>query len=432
MRNESTSFDVVVIGGGPGGASVATHLARLTGGALRIAVVERERFPRFRVGESLLPTCMLQFERLGVLDRIRAHGFQAKFGVSFHDQESGNEHSFFFRAGRPWPHETLDVARDAMDQILLEHAAAQPGVTLFQPASVEEVDLEAERVTVTVARGDNEAGRTRLSAGFLVDASGRDTFLASRLGTRQPMPGLGKVALFAYFRGAPRWEGRAEGNVRIYIFPDGWFWWIPLADDQTSVGCVMHGRVARERRGSVTDLLEEMIARCTLVRDGLRGAERVTPVYSAANFSYRVRPAAGDRHVCVGDAFTFVDPIFSAGVFVALESGELAAREIASAFREDRFAAERFADYELRLDRGLRPFCRMIEAYYDPSFLELFLQPKPMLGMVDAVTGVLAGGAFCEMPLGMRLSLEAFFAFVKLNRWRRRRSGRAIESRLEW
>jgi 2-polyprenyl-6-methoxyphenol hydroxylase-like FAD-dependent oxidoreductase len=391
--------------------------------------VEREPFPRFHIGESLLPANLAVLDRLGALDRVLAHGFLTKYGASFHDQESGREYTFYFHEGKPWPHYSFEVPRADFDQLLLEHAAGQPRVTLLQPASLEQVDFDPAGVVARLAHG---GGGREIRARFLVDATGRSAFLASRYGRRRPVPGLGKVAIFAHFKGARRWTGRAEGNIRIYIFEDGWFWWIPFAGDLTSVGCVLHARTVQGREGSPPELFDSMIRRCRRVQEGLRTAERMTPVHTAANFSYVVEPAIGDRFLCVGDAAAFVDPIFSTGVFVAMQSAELAAAAILEAFRLNRFEAAHFAGYERTLRRGLEPFLRFIRLYYDPSFLEVFLTPRETAGMLDAVTGILAGGAFESMPLRMRLSLGLFFTAVRMTRWTRCRQGRPVESRLEW
>lgn len=418
--------DVLVIGGGPAGSTTATCLAQ---GGLRVALVEREAFPRFHVGESLLPANIPLLERLGVLDRVKAAGFITKYGAYIHDQESDLNYTFTFREGKPWPPWAYEVPRADFDRVLLEHAAAQPGVTVLQPASVEKADFDADGVSVEVADAD---GPRPLRARFLVDASGRDGFLASRHGRRQRIPGLGKVALFAHFRGARRWPGREEGNIRLYVFEDGWFWYIPFAGDVTSVGCVLHGRAVSARDGDIEALYDRMVERCHAVAENLKDAERITPVHSAANFSYQAEPVVGDRFLCVGDSVVFIDPIFSTGVFVAMQSAELAAGEILRAFGEDRFHVGRFGAYIRRVRRGLKPFTRFINRYYEPAFLEVLLRPRESFGVLDSVTGLLAGGAFIRMPFRMRVSLLVFSFAVWVNTWRRRYLGLPVESRLTW
>lgn len=419
-------YDVLIVGGGPGGSSAATFLSR---GGLRVVVVEREVFPRFHVGESLLPANLPVLERLGVLEEVKARGFLVKYGAYFHDQDMDLGYQFFFREGKPWPPYTYEVQRGEFDKILLDHAARQPNVTMLQPAGVERVAFDDDGVTVAVS---DAAGPREIRARFLVDASGRDAFIASRHGRRRPIEGLGKVALFAHFRGGKRWPGRERGNIRIFTFEPGWFWYIPFDNGTSSVGCVLHARTVRGHESDLEQLYESLIARCRGLTEALEGAPRITPVHRAANFSYRTVPAIGDRFVCVGDAIAFVDPIFSSGVYIATQSAELSSVEILKAFRENRFEARRFRGYERRIREGMKPFQRFIRHFYDPSFVEMFLKPREFAGMVDGVTGVLSGGAFLRRSLRMRISLEVFFTIVRINRWVRRRRGLTTESRFEW
>ncbi len=422
---EPITYDVAIIGGGPGGSSAGTHLARA---GLRVGLFERELFPRFHVGESLLPATLVLFDRLGVRQAVVDRGFQIKYGATFADQESGREHTFYFQTGKPWPAYSYQVPRAEFDLLLLEHAQKQ-GVSLHQPATVESVAFDADGVSLVATEGGQPVS---VRAAFLVDASGRDGFLASRVGTRERVPNLGKVALFAHFRGADRAPGIAEGNIQIHIFEDGWFWWIPFSGNVTSVGAVLHARTVRGWTGSADDLFAEMIRRCRRVGQGLTAAERISPVRRAANFAYVNRPVIGDRFLSLGDAVAFVDPIFSGGVHIAMHSAELAAAAIVKAFADQRFEVSRFVPYERAVWKGVTPFFRFIDKYYEPAFLQLLLNPRNYFGMLDAVLRVLTGGAFLSMPWRARLALSTLFGLARINAWRRRRAGLPFESRLEW
>jgi 2-polyprenyl-6-methoxyphenol hydroxylase-like FAD-dependent oxidoreductase len=246
------------------------------------------------------------------------------------------------------------------------------------------------------------------------------------------MPDLGKAALFAHYQGARRPPGRLEGHLRAYLFEHGWFWWIPFTGDLTSVGVVLHQRSFKARQGSLEALFDEMVAASPTVASGLVGATRTTGIHPVANFSYRTEPAVGDRFVAIGDAVVFIDPVFSTGVFVAMQSAELASEVIVRAFRDGEFRAGRFDGYRRRVEAGTALFFEFIERYYDPAFLDVFFAPRPPARLKDALTTVFAGGAFLEQPLWLRARLDLVRLAVRRARWLRRRRGQPVESRLPW
>ncbi len=418
--------DVAVVGGGPAGATVSALLARA---GLEVVCFEREQFPRFHVGESLLPASLPLFERLGVRERLLAAGFQRKNGAIFAEETSGRQVTLNFRRGPRWDDHAYNVPRAAFDRILLDHAVKE-GATVREGVEVRDLAVHDEGVRLTAQAGDGPS--ESIEARFLVDGSGRDALVTSRLGRRVPMPDLGKAALFAHYRGAQRFPGRMEGHLRAYILEHGWFWWIPFTDALTSVGVVLHQRAFKARRGSLEDLFDEMVAASPNVSKGLAGATRVTAVHPVANFSYRTEPAVGDRFVAIGDAVVFIDPVFSTGVYVAMQSAELVSEAIVQAFRDGEFRAARFDAYRRRVEAGTALFFEFIERYYDPAFLDVFFAPRPPATLKDALTTVFAGGAFLEQPPWLRARLSCVRLAVRLARLRRWQLGLPVESQLTW
>jgi flavin-dependent dehydrogenase len=421
------AFDVVVIGGGPAGSTAATLL---TQAGLRVAVFEREHFPRFHVGESLLPANLPIFDRLGCHDAIRQAGFLIKPGATFSDDcEGRGRRTFAFQPVPFQPSFAYNVARAPFDDLLLQHAA-HVGATVYRPYQVQRVRLSPDKVTLQVHTPHDEP--QEVQARVVVDASGRGTLLGHSLGQREPLPDLGKVAMFAHYQGARRAPDVPDGNIRIHLVRDGWVWWIPFAHGLDSLGCVLHARVVKARGGSVEALFEEVLASSPLLVQGLAGAQRVTPVHTAANFSYRITPLVGNRYVLVGDASGFVDPIFSAGVFIAMRSAELAAAAILNAFTHQDFSAERFRPYEAQLRQGMRPYLTIIRHFYTPAFLDLFFHPQPPTYLFRSLLWVLSGAAFDHQPRWLRHGLRLFATCVALRTAIRWVTGQPCESRWYW
>ena len=421
------SYDVLVVGGGPGGSTVATILAQH---GLHVAVFEREQFPRFHVGESLLPANVPLFERLGCHDALRQAGFLVKPGASFYDDYEGRGvNTFTFQPTPFQPAFAYNVVRASFDDVLLRHAV-HAGATVYRQHTVRQPRVESDKVVVQVHTP--HGAQQEVQAQLLVDASGRSALLGSSLGQREPLPDLGKVAIFAHFQGTQRDPTVPDGNIRIHIVRDGWVWWIPFADGTDSIGCVLHARTVKERGGAMDRLFEEVLATSPRLTQWLAGAQRITPVHTAANFSYRIVPTVGDRYLAVGDATGFVDPIFSAGVFIAMRSAELAAEAILHAFRAHDFSARRFQPYATRIRRSVAPFLALVKRFYEPAFLDLFFNPHPPARVYRAVLWVLSGAAFDRRPFWQRRRLRFFFMIVSLYKARRWMTGLPAESRWHW
>ncbi|MGH6691862.1 MAG: NAD(P)/FAD-dependent oxidoreductase, partial [Gammaproteobacteria bacterium] len=311
--------DVLVIGGGPAGSTISAVLAQR---GRDVVLLEKSRHPRFHIGESLLPFNMPLFERLGVAAEIEAIGIH-KYGAEFVSprHEKPVMYEFANAADNAWPY-TYQVRRSQFDEILFRNATRK-GARAIESCRVTGVEFRPDGAGVS-ARDEGGAER-KWQARFVVDASGRDTFLASRLGIKERSPKNNTAALYGHFSGATRLPGKSEGNISLFWFEHGWFWFIPLADGATSVGAVCFPYYMKARKASPRQFLLDTIALCPPLVERLRNAELVSPVTATGNYSYSATRATGANYLMVGDAFAFLDPIFSTGVLLAMHGGFVAA-----------------------------------------------------------------------------------------------------------
>lgn len=384
--------DVVVIGGGPAGATVATLLAQ---SGRHVELFEREHFPRYHIGESLIPETYWVLERLGMLDKLRNSEFVKKFSVQFVNQRGRLSEPFYFMEHKP--HEcsqTWQVTRAEFDTMMLANAREQ-GVKAHEGARVLEVLFEDERAVGV--RVELEGGELReVRADVVVDASGQSTMLASRLGIREWDPELKKAAIWTYWRGAHRDSGRDEGATVIIQTEgkEGWFWYIPLHDDVMSVG-VVNSVDALFRSGGTRDLETiyfQQVERCPGVKERLQAAERIDEFRAAKEYSYRSRQAAGDGWVLVGDALGFLDPLYSSGVLLALKSGQLAADSIEEALKQGDPSAARLSSWEAEFREGMARMRRLVCEYYEGLSFGRFVKQNPHLK--GHLTDMLIGDLF--------------------------------------
>lgn len=394
------SAQVVVIGGGPAGSTAATTLAQR---GRDVLLLEKEQFPRYHIGESLLPYGWWTLDRLGVLDKVRAAAFQQKFSVQFVTPDGRLSKPFLF--SDHLEHEaagTWQVERAQFDNLLLENAA-EKGVRVMQQTSVTRVIEEGGRVVGVEATGPD--GPMIVRAEVTIDASGRDGVARQQRGWRRPEAALQRFAVWSYYEGFPRGEGIHAGATTVVSVPDdGWFWVIPMQDGKTSVGVVSKADVLFAESRDPGEALLRATRQNPWLAERIDGATQIDKVHVTSDFSYRSAFCADDGLVLVGDAFAFLDPVFSSGVFLALRTGEEGALAVDRALAAGDVSAAAFAGYGEWACAGLEAMRALVYSFYDPKFsMAKLVRAHPQLH--GDVTDLLIGNLFRDYQ-GLMVALD--------------------------
>ena len=417
--------DVVVIGGGPAGSTTATLLAER---GHRVVLLEKDSHPRFHIGESLLPANMPLFEKLGVAREIEAIGME-KLGATFVAPDIDRISGFKFAdATDPSMPGAYQVRRSEFDEILFRRAAGAVAQAR-ENCRVREVDLGSRTSPPVVSATDSDGGVHEYRTRFVVDATGRDTLLGNRLKMKRKNPEHNSAAIFGHFRNAKRDCGDLEGNIIIFWFDHGWFWFIPLKDGVTSVGAVVWPYYMKSRKKPVREFLMDTIALSPKLAERLVDAQLVEEPTATGNYSYECDSCQGENHVLVGDAYTFIDPVFSSGVMLAMNSGFAAADVVDARLKGEKVAEARArARFDWVMRTGPKEFSWFIYRVTNPTMREMFMQPSDKFDMKKSLLTILAGDLF----RGTRFRRGLFFfrfayymiSFMHLPRtltaWRRR------------
>ncbi len=393
MDTNKNNYDVIVVGGGPAGSTIASILARE---GRSVVLFEKEEFPRHHIGESLMTDTYWTFQRMGLLEKLKESPFVRKYSVQFANSASRESRPFyFFEAMHHESAVTWQVTRAVFDKMLIEHAADQ-GATVHQGSAVKQVLFEG-------AQGDRAVGvlvqmkdgsRQSFHAKVVVDASGQSAILSNKFRWRVRDPKLKKAVLYSYFKGAQREPDLNGGATLVLRTPpgsNGWFWYIPLENDITSVGIVADPEYLLKDRGqNLAKIFEEEIERCEPCRRRVAEGTRVDKIYSILDYSYRSKRNAGNGFIIIGDAYGFLDPIYSSGVLLALKMAELATDAIHDAFKHDDFSAERLGQFQPKLDQGIESMRKLVYAFYNEgfSFAEFLRKyPEQRVNLINLLIG---------------------------------------------
>ena len=402
----SSQFDVAIIGGGPAGSVAGSVLAKY---GRRVVILEREKFPRFQVGESTIPASLDTLQRIGVKEKIDQAGFLTKDGGEIVSACGGARAKFFFRnALNPRWKTAYQIDRMTFDDILLRHAQSL-GCEVREETRVESVEFDADGLTLHFR--DNPA-TTR--AAYVIDCSGRSTLLANRFQLKQPFPHLKKFSVYSYYQRNNKSNGPEDAYTRMIRGRDAWFWVIPIADGKISVGVVMDLERFQQLKLSPEEALNRTIEEQPEVRKWVENTTRYMPVFATADFSYAVSRLTGERWVLAGDAAGFIDPVFSSGIYIAIYSGEKAGETINIALMDPAKKSAAYRRYERTVQKRLASYLKLSSGWYTKEFIEIFLHPKEIMNMVAIVNSVLGGNP--PRTFQERLVMGLFYFLVYLQR----------------
>ncbi len=389
---ESDNYDVIVAGGGPAGATTAALVAAA---GHRVLLVERDLFPRFKIGESLMPECGSTLQRLGVKEKLQASHFPKKYSVQFFGASGKASAPFYFTETQCTEHpQTWQVVRSEFDQLLVDNAR-EKGVEVHFETALKDVLFEGDRaVGVEVKQG----GETyRLGARVVVDATGLNSLLARRFNLREVDTKLRNASIFTHFKGGMRDAGIDEGATLVLHTRDrdAWFWYIPQPDDVVSVGVVapVDALINPENKRPPQELFDDYLSRCEGLKPKLAQATQMAPVQVLKDFTYRSSRRGGDGWILVGDAYGFIDPLYSTGVYLALKSGEFAADAILDGLALGDLSAAQLSRFEPMFRRGMEAMRKLVHAFYDKDFsIAKFLEKYPERR--DDIVQILVGNVF--------------------------------------
>ena len=422
----NSTCDVLVIGGGPAGSTAAALLAER---GHSVTLLEKAHHPRFHIGESLLPANLPLLEKLGVADEVKAIGMEkwgAEFVSPWHDHKQAFEFADAMDKSMPMAYQ---VRRSEFDEILIRNAARK-NARVVEGCQVHDINFLPKNAGVVIHARHDDGSEETVHARFVLDASGRDTFLGNRFKAKQRNKQHNSTAIYGHFSGAERNCGKTEGNITIFWFDHGWFWFIPLADGTTSVGAVSWPYYLKTRnKKPLAQFLQETIALCPALQARLQHAQLVSGVEATGNFSYVCDHTHGSNYLLLGDAYTFIDPVFSSGVMLAMHSAFVGADTVDTCLRQPQQAATALKKFDRMMRIGPKEFSWFIYRVTNPALRDMFMGPRNIFRVKEALLSVLAGDVFGKTPIQRPLLIfkGIYYAASVLNirrtvqAWRRRK-----------